>query len=146
MLAKKFLGTKILTMSTLIGDLIAGTLELLLWLVWEVLPAVCYFTGVSLVFAGTLGRVAVEYPKKSAKLHWAWQIGRSPQGRAILSPSLGTIIGFSFWVFVLGLAIIGYRYSDRADAAPPRSSAMSHARHALCHALNQPCASPVKEK
>jgi hypothetical protein len=133
-------------MTTLIGDLIAGTLELLWWLVWEILPIVCYLTGTGLVFAVTLGRVVVVYPKKSDKLHRTWQIGRSPQGRAILSPALGTIVGFSFWVAVLGLAIIVYHYTGTPDTAPPRGSELSRAKNAFCHALNQPCASPVKEK
>jgi tryptophan-rich sensory protein len=32
-------------------------------------------------------------------------------GRTILSPALGTIIGFSFWAIVVALTIIVYQYS-----------------------------------
>ena len=95
-------------MATLIGDLIAGILELLLWLVWEVIPGLCYLTSIVLVSAVTLGKVAVEFPKLSAKSYPSRRI--SPDGRTILSPALGTIIGFSFWGSVIALTIIVHAY------------------------------------
>src|SRR5690242_18853857 len=74
------------TMATLIGDLIAGILELLLWLVWEVIPGLCYLTSIVQVSAVTLGKAAVEFPKPSAKSYPSRRI--SPDGRTILSPAL----------------------------------------------------------
>jgi hypothetical protein len=95
-------------MAALIGDLIVGIFEFLLWALLELLPVVCYFTAIVLVFAVTLGRVTVEYPKNSANSYWSWR--KVVQGRTILSPALGTIIGFSFWAIVVALTIIVYQY------------------------------------
>jgi|SRR5215472_10712999 len=91
-------------MATLIGDLIAGFLELLFWMIWDVIPGVCYLTSVVLVSAVTLGKVRVEFPKLSGKSYPSRRI--LPDGRTILSPALGTIIGFSFWASVIAIAII----------------------------------------
>ena len=96
-------------MATLIADLIAGILELAFRVVWEILPTICYFTAIVLVFAVTLGRVTVEYPKNPANSYWSWR--KVVHGRAILSPALGTVIGFSFWAIVVALTIIVYQYS-----------------------------------
>jgi hypothetical protein len=96
-------------MATLIGDLIVGIFEFLLWALLELLPVICYFTAIVLVFAVTLGRVTVEYAKNSANSYWSWR--KVVDGRTILSPALGTIIGFSFWAIVVALTIIVYQYS-----------------------------------
>jgi hypothetical protein len=93
-------------MATLIGDLIAGFLELLFWMVWEVIPGLCYLTSVVLTFAVTLGKVRVEFPKLPEKSYPSRRI--LPDGRTILSPALGTIIGFSFWGSVIATAMIVY--------------------------------------
>ena len=97
-------------MASIIGDLIAGILELVFWVVWEALPILCYFTGLALVFAATLGRVAVEFPKNLTRVGWTGEltIVRSPQGRTILSPALGVIIGFVIWAIFVSAAIIFY--------------------------------------
>jgi hypothetical protein len=86
-------------MGDLVINLIAGLLELVVWVVWKVLPAICYFTGLALVFLATLGRVTVELPENLDHIRWtglSW-VKRSPQGRTILSPALGVVIGFAFW-------------------------------------------------
>ena len=49
-------------MASLIGDLIAGVLELVFWAVWEMLPVLCFFTAFAVVFAATLGKVTIERP------------------------------------------------------------------------------------
>jgi hypothetical protein len=98
-------------MATLIADLIAGILELAFWVVWEILPTVCYFTGLALVFAATLGRVVVEFPKNLSKVGWTTgelRIVRSPKGRTTLSPALGVIIGFIIWAIIVSASIIFY--------------------------------------
>jgi len=91
-------------MATLIGDLIAGFLELLFWMIWYVIPGVCYLTSVVLVSAVTLDKVRVEFPKLSDKSYPSRRI--LSDGRTILSPALGTIVGFSFWASVIAIAII----------------------------------------
>jgi hypothetical protein len=94
-------------------ELLFGLLEMFLELFWGFfLPVICYFTAVLLVPAATFGKIAVEYPKNSAKLHWSWRnwIGISPQGKTILSPALGAIIGLTFWIFAAALAILSYRH------------------------------------
>ena len=96
-------------MATLIGDLIAGLLELLFWMVWEVIPGICYLTSVALVFAVTLGKVRVEFPKASGQSYPSRRV--LPDGRTILSPALGTIIGFSFWASVTAIAIVVHAYA-----------------------------------
>jgi hypothetical protein len=96
-------------MGSLFVDLIAGAIELVWWMFWDLLPALCYLTAFILVFAATLGRVSVEYPENFAKLHWTglnW-IKRSPQGRTILSSALGVIIGFIIWA-IIGSALVIY--------------------------------------
>jgi hypothetical protein len=95
----------------LLVDLILGLLELLVIVFWELLPAICYFTAVLLVPAATFGKIAVQYPKNPAKPRWRWQnsIGRYLQGRTIISPALGTIIGLAFWYFA-GMLTIFYQY------------------------------------
>ena len=100
-------------MASIIGDLIAGILELAFWVAWKILPTVCYFTALALVFAVTLGRVAVEFPETLTKVHWTGQyrIARSPQGRTILSPALGVIVGFIIWVVIASASIIFYSYA-----------------------------------
>ena len=100
-------------MASIIGDLIAGILELAFWVAWKILPTVCYFTALALVFAVTLGRVAVELPETLTKVHWTGQyrIARSPQGRTILSPALGVIVGFIIWVVIASALIIFYSYA-----------------------------------
>jgi hypothetical protein len=118
-------------MAELIVNLIAGLLELLLWMVWEAIPGLCYLTSVALVFAVTLGKVRVEFPKLSEKSYPSRRILRD--GRTILSPALGTIIGFS----VLGKHD---RDSNNRVCACSLPLTIPHTQ-----ALNQPCASPVKE-
>jgi len=95
-------------MASIIGDLIVGIIELAYRVVWEILPTVCFFTGLALVFAATRGRVAVEFPKKLTKVGWTGQlrIVRSPQGRTTLSPALGVIIGFVIWAIIVSASII----------------------------------------
>jgi hypothetical protein len=97
-------------MATLIADLIAGILELAFWVAWEILPTVCYFTGLALVFAATLGRVVVEFPKNLSRVGWTGElrIVRSPKGRTTLSPALGVIIGFIIWAIIVSASIIFY--------------------------------------
>jgi hypothetical protein len=101
-------------MGEFVVELIVGTIEALL----EFLPALCYITAVVLIFSASFGRVAVEFPRNSAKLPWSWRnwIGKSPQGRTILSPALGTIIGLLFWIFAVGLTVVFYWYSATRSA------------------------------
>ena len=99
-------------MASIVVDLIAGILELAFWVVWKILPTVCYFTGLALVFAATRGNVAVEFPKNLTKVGWTGElrIVRSPQGRTILTPALGVIIGFIVWAMIVSASIIFYAY------------------------------------
>jgi hypothetical protein len=94
--------------SHLAVDLLAGAVEFAWWVFWDLLPALCFFTAFGLVFAATLGRVSVKYPQDLAKLHWTgllW-VTRTPQGRTILSPALGVIIGFIVWVIIVSALIV----------------------------------------
>ncbi|WP_076857942.1 hypothetical protein [Bradyrhizobium mercantei] len=88
-------------MASLIGDLIAGVLELVFWAFWEMHPV---------VFAATLGKVTIERP--DGKISWIGipRITRSPQGRMVLSASLGVIVGFVFWVIVVSGIVIFHAY------------------------------------
>ena len=97
-------------MASLIGDLIAGVLELVFWAVWEKLPVLCFFTAIAVVFAATLGKVTIERP--DGRIGWTGTpgISRSPQGRMILSASLGVIVGFVFWVIVVSGIVIFHAY------------------------------------
>jgi hypothetical protein len=97
-------------LASIIGDLIAGLLELAFWVVMEILPTLCYFTALALVFTATLGRVVVEFPKNLTKVGWTGElrIVRSPQGRTTLSPALGVIIGFMIWAIIASASIILY--------------------------------------
>ena len=97
-------------MASIIGDLIVGILELAFWVFCEIFPTVCYFTALALVFAATLGRVVVEFPKDLTKIGWTGQlrIARSSQGRRTLSPALGVIIGFVIWAIIVSASIIYY--------------------------------------
>ena len=100
-------------MASIIGDLIVGILELVFWVVWGILPTVCYFTALGLVFAATFGKVTVEFPENLVKVPWTgpnW-IKRSPQGRTILSPALGVIIGFAIWAVIASASIVFYSYT-----------------------------------
>lgn len=126
-------------MANLVGDLLAGIIELSLWLI-KGFPSFCYFTGIIVVYAATLGRVTVEYPRRPDNAYRSWR--KSPQGRTLLSPTLGTVFGFSFWAIVIALTVIVYEYSHPRDTTPRRRSTL----FCVLHALNQPCASPVKEK
>jgi len=59
-----------------------------------------------------LGKIAVRFPrnaKKSVRLRQKG-IDRTPEGKIILSPGLGSIIGFALWTFVLTVAFV-LRYS-----------------------------------
>jgi hypothetical protein len=108
MTADEIFGDQYLAMGSLVADLIVTAVELIWWVFWDVLPALCYFTAFALVFAATLGRVSVERPENFAKLHWTglnW-VKHSPQGRTILSPALGVIIGFIIWAIIVGASII----------------------------------------
>jgi hypothetical protein len=100
-------------MASIIVDLIAGILELAFRIVWKILPAVCYFTALALVFAATFGKAAVEFPETLTKVGWTGElrIVRSPQGRTILSPALGVIIGFIIWAIIVSASIIFYSYT-----------------------------------
>jgi hypothetical protein len=101
-------------MASIIGDLIAGILELAFWAVSENLPVVCYFTALALVFLVTFGRVAIEFPENLIKVGWTGQyrIARPLHGRTILSPALGVTIGFIIWVVIIGASIIFHSYHD----------------------------------
>jgi hypothetical protein len=94
-------------MASLLFDLAVLTVELLWWLCGEVIPAACYFTGVLLVSAATFGRVLVQFPRKPETPYRSWR--KSTDGKTILSPKLGTVIGFSFWVIVVSATIITFQ-------------------------------------
>jgi hypothetical protein len=93
-------------MGALIVDLIIVVIDVLCGL----LPAICYLTAVVVVPAITIGRVAVEFPKSFTRSYPSRRT--SPDGRTILSPALGAIIGFSFWGAVIALAIIVHEYAS----------------------------------
>ena len=94
-------------MASIIGDLIVGILELAFWVFCEIFPTVCYFTALALVFAATLGRVVVEFPKDLTRIGQL-RIARSSRGRTTLSPALGVIIGFVIWAIIVSASIIYY--------------------------------------
>lgn len=94
-------------MASLVGDLIIAAFEFVVWAVWELLPSLCYFTGLALVFAATLGKASVERPS-GRRIGWTGvpQITRSPQGRVVLPVSLGVIISFVFWAIVASAVLV----------------------------------------
>lgn len=98
-------------MASLVGDLIIAAVEFVIWAVWELLPLLCYFTGLGLVLAATLGKASVER-SNGGRIGWTGvpRITRSPQGRVVLPTSLGVIIGFVFWAAVASVAIIYHAY------------------------------------
>ena len=99
-------------MAETVVHLIVGLLELLFVVVWEWLPVVCYVTAVLLVPAVTLGKIAVRFPRnteQSVRLRHKG-IDRTPEGKIILSPALGSIIGFALWTLALTVAFV-LRYS-----------------------------------
>ena len=99
-------------MATLIVDLIAGVLELTFLIVLKTLPALCFFTAVAVVFAVTLGKVSVEFPATGSKIGWTGipRVTRSPQGRTVLSPALGVIIGFIVWAIIASAVVAFHAY------------------------------------
>ena len=94
---------------TLLFELFFVILELIWLALTKWLPAACYFTSIALVFATTLGRVTVAYPRIAGKPYRSWQ--KSPQGRIVLSPVLGNVFGFSFWVIVVVVVTIASRHA-----------------------------------
>jgi hypothetical protein len=124
---------------TIVADLIAGIIDLLFRLI-KGLPGFCYFTGITVVYAATLGRVTVEYPRRPDIEYHSWR--KSPEGRTLLSPTLGIVFGFSFWALVIALSVTVYEYSHSRETNLHRRSTL----FCVLHALNQPCASPLKEK
>ncbi|HEX7924040.1 MAG TPA: hypothetical protein VF583_23990 [Bradyrhizobium sp.] len=99
-------------MASLIVDLITGLIELAYWVIWEVLPLLCLFTAFAVVFVATFGKVSVEWPEKPGKIGWTGipRVARSPQGRMILSPALGVIVGFMIWAVVVSAVVIFHAY------------------------------------
>jgi hypothetical protein len=97
-------------MASIFEVLITAILELAFWVIMEILPTVCFFTALALVFATTLGRVSVEFPKTLTEIGWTGElkIMRSARGRTILSPALGVIIGFAILAVIVGASIIFY--------------------------------------
>ena len=99
-----------------IAGLFLPIVELVIWVVWKVifdaLPALCYFTAFALLFAVTFGKVTVEFPKGMTRIGWTGflQITRSGEGRVILSPALGVIVGFVIWAIIVSAAIIVHTY------------------------------------
>ncbi len=98
-------------MASLFVDLMFGVLELAFWAVWELLPWLCYFTGLAVVFAVTLGKVSIARPE-GRRIGWTGvpRITRSPQGRMVLPVSLAVVIGFAWWVAAVSVAIIVHAY------------------------------------
>ncbi|MGT2500854.1 hypothetical protein ACVOMS_08600 [Bradyrhizobium guangxiense] len=100
----------------IIALLFVSILELVVWLLWwaifDALPAIFYFTALALLFAVTLGKVTVEFPKVMTRISWTGflQITRSAEGRVVLSPALGVVTGFVIWAIVVSAAIIAYSY------------------------------------
>lgn len=95
-----------------VAGLVISILELVVWLLWwalfDALPVVFYFTALALLFAVTLGKVRVEFPKAMNRIGWTGflQITRTAEGRVILSPALGVVVGFVVWAVALSSAII----------------------------------------
>ncbi|MBR0752643.1 hypothetical protein JQ604_10645 [Bradyrhizobium jicamae] len=100
-------------MASVIVDLMIGVVELAFLIVMKTLPAVCFFTAVAVVYATTLGKVTVEFPATGSKIGWTGipRVTRSPQGKTVLSPALGVIIGFIVWVIIASavVALQAYR-------------------------------------
>ena len=102
----------------IVAGLVVSVLELVVWLLWwaifDALPAIFYFTALGLLFAVTLGRVRVEFPKGMTRIGWTGflQITRSREGRMILSPALGVIVGFVIWTIIVSAAIIVHAYQS----------------------------------
>ena len=95
-------------MGEFVFNLIFGLGELLIAVVWDFfIPVVCYFTAVLLVPAATFGKVTVRYPKISGKMGWGLQhaIDRSAEGKIILSPALGAIIGLALWSLAVAVLL-----------------------------------------
>lgn len=99
-------------MASIIFDLIALVLELVFWVASAVLPTVLYFTALALLFVATFGRITVEFPESLSRIGWTGllQITRTGEGRMILSPALGVIVGFVIWAIVVSAAIIVHAY------------------------------------
>ena len=99
-------------MASIISDLIALILELVFWIVWEALPTVFYFTALALLYAATFGKITVAFPKSMIRVGWTGllQVTRTNEGRMILSPALGVVVGFVIWTIVVSAAIIAYAY------------------------------------
>jgi len=99
-------------MASIIFDLIALVLELVFWVVWAALPTVLYFTALALLFAATFGRVTIEFPETLSRIGWTGllRITRKGEGRVILSPALGVIVGFVLWAVIVSTAIIVHAY------------------------------------
>jgi hypothetical protein len=99
-------------MASIIFDLIALILELVFWVAWEALPTVFYFTALALLFAATFGRITVEFPKSMIRVGWTGllQFTRTSEGRVILSPALGVVVGFVIWAIIISAVIIVHAY------------------------------------
>ena len=99
-------------MASIIFDLIALVLELVFWVVWAALPTVLYFTAFALLFVATFGRITVEFPETLSRIGWTGllQITRKDEGRVVLSPALGVIVGFVIWAVIVSAAIIVHAY------------------------------------
>jgi hypothetical protein len=146
-------------MASIILDLFAVALELAFWVIWWALPTVLYFTALALLFVATFGKIRVELPERMTRVGWTGllQIRRSNEGRMIVSPALGVIVGFVIWTVVASAMMIYYAYrsqdaqSEACLSRPRRDGGHGALWRAFAHplqrhALNQPCASPVKEK
>ena len=99
-------------MASIIFDLIALVLELVFWVVWAVLPTVLYFTALALLFVATFGRITVEFPESMRRigLTGLLQITRTGEGRMVLSPALGVVVGFVIWAVIVSAAIVIHAY------------------------------------
>ncbi|MCK1733388.1 hypothetical protein IVA79_05315 [Bradyrhizobium sp. 138] len=99
-----------------IAGLIGPIVELVIWVVWwtifDALPTIFYFTAFALLFAASLGKVRVEFPERLTRIGWtgALHIRRPVEGRVILSPALGVIVGFVVWGIVVSAVVIFYAY------------------------------------
>ncbi|MDF0516561.1 hypothetical protein P0R31_04800 [Bradyrhizobium yuanmingense] len=100
----------------IVGGLIVSIFELVVWLLWwvvfDALPTIFYFTALALLFAVTLGKVRVEFPKTTTRIGWTGflQITRSSEGRVVLSPALGVIVGLVIWAIVASAVVIVHAY------------------------------------
>ncbi|WBL75674.1 hypothetical protein I3J27_21825 [Bradyrhizobium xenonodulans] len=100
----------------IIAGFIVSVLELVVWLLWwvvfDALPTIFYFTALALLFAVTFGKVTVEVPKGMTGIGWTGflQITRCGEGRVILSPALGVIVGFVVWTIIVSGVIIAHAY------------------------------------